>query len=263
MAALVVAAEYYNHSEMVGFSIPATEHSIMCSWTRDGEYEGVRAILDRHQTGLVAIVSDTYNIYKACRYYASELKSVIMGREGTLVVRPDSGHPPTVVLECLEILWEGYKAEGSYVGKNGRYKLLPSQIRLIQGDGIDHAMLGEILRVMETAGFSADNIAFGSGGGLLQNVNRDTLKMAFKASSYVVDGERRDERKEPVTDPGKRSKKGRFKVIRIDGILNCVSEDDPRGEDLLETVFLNGEILVHPDFNEIRERAKLPVGPQR
>ena len=253
---IILAMEYYN-AEMAGFSIPATEHSVMCSWSRAGEFDAVRNLLKTHPTGLVACVSDTYNIYHACRMYGTELKKLIMSRDGVFVVRPDSGHPPTIVCKVLEILCEGYKDELTYVGKNKAYKLLPSQIRVIQGDGITLEMLREILAAMEAAGFSADNLAFGSGGGLLQKVDRDSLKMAFKASSFVIDGVRRDERKDPITDPGKRSKLGRFKVVVGDnGKLVTVDENDPR-EDQLVLVYENGRVLVSPEFDDIRKRAAL------
>ena len=257
MSALIVAAEYYN-AEMAGFSIPATEHSIMCSWTKAGEFNGVKNLLEAHPTGLVACVSDTYDIYNACRQYTTELKDLILSREGTFVVRPDSGHPPTVVINCLNILCKGFEDQITMVGENKKYKLLPPQIRLIQGDGIDLDMLEKILAAMERENYSADNIAFGSGGGLLQNVNRDTLKMAFKASSYIVDNKRRDERKDPITSAGKRSKKGRFKVIDADGMLKTVPKEDLQaGTNLLITVFEDGELKQEWTLDEIRKRAKL------
>lgn len=259
MSALIVAMEYYN-AEMPAFSIPATEHSIMCSWTRSGEYDAVKNLLETHPEGLVACVSDTYNIFNACRHYATDLKDLILSRNGTFVVRPDSGDPPSVVVACLNILWEGFSEHGSMVGPGKKFKLLPPQIRMIQGDGIDHAMLEKILEAMERAGFSADNLAFGSGGGLVQKLDRDTLKMAFKASSYIVNGVRRDERKDPITDSGKRSKLGRFKVVNgvdpDDNRLYTVPEEDPRG-DHLKTTFENGEILIHPKFEDIRARAAI------
>jgi len=258
LVALIVAIEYYNAKGMPGRSIPATEHSIMCAWTKAGEFDGIENLLRTYSVGLVAGVSDTWSIYNACEKYANEMKELIMSRDGTFVVRPDSGYPPEVVVKCLEILWEGYKNEGIMVGPNKNYKLLPPQIRMIQGDGIDIEMLEKILQAVALAGFSTDNLAFGSGGGLIRKVDRDTLKIAFKASSYVINGKRVDERKEPVTDSGKRSKLGRFKVVKdvLTGKLITVQEEDPR-PDLLETVFLNGEILVHPQWEDIKERAKL------
>ena len=110
------------------------------------------------------------------------------------------------------------------------------------------------------AGFSIDNLAFGSGGGLLQKVDRDTLKMALKASSYVIGGVRKDERKDPVTDKGKRSKLGRFKVVNAlddeDDKLYTVQDTDLRG-DHLKTIFLNGEIKVFPKWDEVVRRAAI------
>lgn len=253
---IILAMEYYN-AEMAGYSIVATEHSVVCSWGREGEFDCIKNLLKTHPTGIVAGVSDTNNIFHACRMYGTELKELIMSRDGTFVVRPDSGHPPTIVCKVLEILCEGYKDELTYVGKNKGYKLLPSQIRVIQGDGIDLEMLREILEAIEAMGFSADNLAFGSGGGLLQKVDRDSLKMAFKASSFVIDGKRRDERKDPITDPGKRSKLGRFKVVvGDDGKLVTVDENDPR-EDQLQLVYENGVVLVSPEWDEVKERAAI------
>lgn len=255
MAALVLTAEYYN-AQMAGFSIPATEHSIMCSWARKGEFDAVRNMLVQYPEGIIACVSDTYNIFEACKMYAGELKELIMARDGTFVVRPDSGDPVTVVLECLDILTKGYAGDVTMVGKNNAYKLLPPQIRLIQGDGIDIEMLTAILEAMKQNGYSAENIAFGSGGGLLQKVDRDTLRMAFKASHFIIDGKVRNERKDPVTDPGKRSKLGKFKVIDVDGVLTTVDPKTP-GVDYLQTVFKNGHVYCEPDFEDIRARAKL------
>ena len=117
-------------------------------------------------------------------------------------------------------------------------------------------MLGRILAAMAAAGWSADNIAFGSGGGLLQKVNRDTQRFAFKCSSIVVNGEEREVFKQPVTDQGKKSKAGRLKLIERDGKLTTVSAHEA-GDDLLLPVFRNGEVLRTTSFAEIRQRAEL------
>jgi nicotinamide phosphoribosyltransferase len=112
---------------------------------------------------------------------------------------------------------------------------------------------------MQEAGFSADNIAFGSGGGLLQQLNRDTLKFAFKCAAVVVDGQERDVFKNPVTDHGKRSKSGRMKLVKTEGphgpTLETVKADQP-GEDQLVEVFRDGRITKDWSFAEIRQRAK-------
>ena len=109
---------------------------------------------------------------------------------------------------------------------------------------------------MSDAGWSADNIAFGSGGGLLQKINRDTQRFAFKCSSIIVNGEDRPVFKRPVTDHGKQSKAGRLKLVEREGRLTTVGQHEP-GEDRLLPVFRNGEILRTTSFAEIRLRAAL------
>jgi nicotinamide phosphoribosyltransferase len=125
---------------------------------------------------------------------------------------------------------------------------------LIQGDGIDFQTLEPILKVLVENKWSIDNIAFGSGGGLLQKLNRDTLKFAFKCADATVDGVHRDVFKQPITDNGKRSKSGRFKLIESDGSFRTVKESDA-GLDRLVKVFENGLITKSYTFDEIRERA--------
>jgi nicotinamide phosphoribosyltransferase len=172
------------------------------------------------------------------------------------VVRPDSGDPPTVVVKVLELLGHAF---GTTTNAKG-YRVLHPKVRVIQGDGIDFEMLGRILSAMTAAGWSADNIAFGSGGGLLQKLNRDTQRFAFKCSSIVVNGEERDVFKRPVTGRDKLSKAGRLKLIERDGRLTTVGSHEP-GDDVLQPVFRNGEILRKSSFAQIRERAS--ISPQK
>lgn len=252
---LVVARRYYGEN-MAGFSIPASEHSTITSWGRKKEVEAMRNMLTKYPSGLVACVSDSFDIYKACsELWGKELKDEVLARDGTLVVRPDSGDPPTVVVKCLELLWEAFGGETNTKG----YRVLDPHVRMIQGDGIDFEMLERILSAMKNNKFSADNIAFGSGGGLLQKLNRDTLKFAFKCSSITVNGEESDVYKDPITAAGKKSKRGRLKLVREDGahgsVLTTVGPDDER-EDVLETVFENGNLVKETTFAEVRELAK-------
>lgn len=232
-AAIDMLADYYDAS-MAGFSIPASEHSTITSWGRDGELDAYRNMLDKYPSGLVACVSDSYDIFNACgKLWGEALKDRVLGRDGTLVVRPDSGELPDTVLAVLATLGEAFGAPRNSLG----YKTLPQQLRVIQGDGIDRTMLQIILDAMESAGWSADNIAFGSGGGLLQKFDRDTLKFAFKCSAVTVNGQDRDVYKDPITDPGKKSKRGRI--------------NDPR----MVEVFRDGVLLVNQTLEEIRARA--------
>jgi nicotinamide phosphoribosyltransferase len=120
------------------------------------------------------------------------------------VVRPDSGDPPTIVVEVLKILGEAF---GCSVNEKKGYRVLDSHVRVIQGDGIDREMLRKILEAMRANHWSADNIAFGSGGGLLQKLNRDTCKYAFKCSSATVRGSERDVFKQPATTTARARRK--------------------------------------------------------
>jgi nicotinamide phosphoribosyltransferase len=249
VAGLVLLNQFY-HEPCAGFSIPAAEHSTITSWTRDHEVDACCNMLTQYPTGLVAVVSDSYDVFNCCaNIWGGVLREAVLARDGVLVIRPDSGDPPTVVLKVLEILGEKF---GTTVNSKG-YKVLNSKIRVIQGDGIDFKMLGLILDHISNAGWSADNIAFGSGGGLLQKLNRDTQKFAFKCSSATVNDQERDVFKQPVTDGGKKSKAGRLKLVAQDGGLTTVPATDPR-PDQLQFVFRNGELLIDQKLSEIRQR---------
>jgi nicotinamide phosphoribosyltransferase len=262
LPALELAAETYGEP-CAGFSIPASEHSTITAWGEAHELDAMRNMLEQYPTGMVACVSDSFDVFRACgEYWGGVLRGQVLARDGTLVIRPDSGDPPTVVCQVLEILGSRFPTSVNAQG----YRVLDGHVRLIQGDGVDFASLEQILSAMQRAGWSADNIAFGSGGGLLQKLNRDTLKFAFKCSSITVDSHERDVFKRPVTDGGKRSKSGRFKLVRREGEhgqtfatvpdSDTVCESDP-GDDCLRVVFENGALIERTDFVHIRQRAAL------
>lgn len=257
--ALVGAMMYYNADGPVGFSIPATEHSTVTSWGRDGELAMFEHYLDQHPTGIIACVSDSYNIFQACRYWGENLKDKVLARDGVLVVRPDSGDPVKMPLDVIELLMELF---GYEVNSKG-YKVLPPQVRVIQGDGMNIDTIRQLIDQAEQRGLSVSNFAMGMGGGLLQKVDRDTCKYAMKANAIFVDGEWRDVYKDPFTDQGKKSKRGRQAVLRIDGELVSRRLDDiPTNmghgiQDQLWTVFRDGELLIDDTFDEIRVRAAI------
>lgn len=173
-----------------------------------------------------------------------------------MVVRPDSGDPPTVVLKCLQMLDEKF---GHTVNSKG-FRVL-NYVRVIQGDGINIDSITKILRTAYKAGYSAENIAFGMGGALLQQHNRDTQKFAMKCSSVTINGEEVRVFKDPITDPGKRSKAGRLDVIRMfNGELATVSIPELSMTQLpntaMQTVFENGESLNETTFDEVRARVR-------
>ena len=244
--ALGVARDYYG-ADMAGFSVPASEHSTMTAWGREHEVDAFRNMIEQYgDQPFYSVVSDSYDLFKAARsLWGGALKSQVLGAGGTLVVRPDSGVPSVIVPQLLQVLGEQFGFQVNYKG----FRVLNPKVRIIQGDGMDINSIEQTLSSMMMQGWSADNVTFGMGGGLLQKVNRDTQKFAFKCSSAVVDGIERDVFKEPATDNGKVSKKGR---LGLTAELKTVSEDD---NELLETVFLNGEIIKRYTLDEIRENA--------
>jgi nicotinamide phosphoribosyltransferase len=263
--ALVGAMEYYNTDNVPGFSIPASEHSTITSWGGPaGEVNAFENMIDQFAGPgkLYACVSDSYDIYAAARdLWGGVLKDKVIAAGGTLVVRPDSGDPETVPVEVIGILMDRF---GYTVNSKG-YRVLPPYIRLIQGDGINEHSLPRIIENMIAAGYSIDNIAFGMGGGLLQAWNRDTLKYAMKASARQdTAGVWHDVFKDPISDRGKVSKKGRLGLIKECGIGSCGYKTVPKSVadskgNLLRTVYSNGNLLVEDTFEVIRDRAKLEV----
>eukprot|EP01061_Rhynchopus_euleeides_P019890 TRINITY_DN3261_c1_g2_i1.p1 TRINITY_DN3261_c1_g2~~TRINITY_DN3261_c1_g2_i1.p1 ORF type:complete len:504 (+),score=198.08 TRINITY_DN3261_c1_g2_i1:89-1513(+) len=239
-----------------GYSIPASEHSTMTAWGRNKEGDAFENMLDVYQNGLVACVSDSYNVFDACeRLWGERLKDKIMKRDGTLVIRPDSGDPVETSLRLLEILADKF---GAVTNEKG-YKVLDSHVRLIWGDGIDYESLQAITEKLMAAGWSIDNIAFGSGGGLLQKLHRDTQKCAFKCSHATVNGESIDVFKDPITDPGKVSKKGRLALHKDESgkwyTRQHADEPSPDAQDHLVEVFRDGKILRKYNFDDVKQRA--------
>jgi nicotinamide phosphoribosyltransferase len=250
---LLMLKKYYN-ADIAGFSIPASEHSTIISWGKNHEAEAMENMLNQFPIGSVAVVSDSYNIFNACEnIWGDKLKDKILNRKGIVIIRPDSGTPEKIMLEVLDILKKKFGAEKNEKG----YFVLPQQLRVIQGDGIDYVSANKILEAMTNAGWSTDNITLGMGGGLLQKLDRDTQKFAFKCSSVKISGQNIEVYKQPITDLEKSSKAGMLKLIlRDNGKFETVKKEIA-GEDQLIEVFRNGSIMKEYDLNEIRERANV------
>ncbi len=258
VAGIILLQDYYHTKSMPGFSIPASEHSTITAWGKEQELDAYRNMLTAYPEGLVACVSDSYNIYNACeKLWGELLKPDIQQRNGTLVIRPDSGDPINVLTRVFEILGEKFGYETNAKG----YRVLPPYVRVIQGDGVNMFTVQNMLyQLAKFHGWSADNIAFGMGGALLQQLNRDTQKFAFKCSAAKVDGQWRPVFKDPITDPGKNSKHGRLSLVETTpGTFHTVEnvETSAASDDRLDTVFENGEIKKEYDFDSIRQRADL------
>lgn len=250
----ILAARRYYGADMAGFSIPAAEHSTITSWGRDGEADAYANMIEQFggEGRLVAVVSDSYDIWNAIdNLWGDALKAQVEAMGGTLVIRPDSGEPVEIVPEAVERLM----ARFGYTVNSKGYRVLPDCVRLIQGDGVCAESIEAILEAMKARGQSADNVAFGMGGRLLQKMDRDTQKFAMKASAICVDGQWRDVYKDPITDPGKRSKRGRLALQRTANGYETVRVDELKGENVLVPVFRNGEVITEWTFDEVRERA--------
>lgn len=267
----VELANYYYDCDMSGFSICATEHSTMTIFGRAGERQ---ALIDWITETLVnvpnipgvpklsACVGDSYNIYDFTTLVSrdDEVRNLIANSGGTLVVRPDSGKPSEVLPKILELFEQNLPA-GSIALNSKGYKVLPPYLRLIWGDGINRRSMKDILQLVVDLGWSVSNIALGSGGGLLQDVNRDTQKFAFKCSFAEAKGVSIDVLKDPITDPGKKSKAGRLDTIKLpNGEIKTVTigvNEECHPLSIMNTVFEMGDITYHTTFTECRDRMAL------
>tara|TARA_R110002012_G_scaffold116381_3_gene264096 strand:- start:91 stop:1509 length:1419 start_codon:yes stop_codon:yes gene_type:complete len=250
----VLAARKYYSEDMAGFSIPAAEHATMTAWGRDGEARAYRNMIRQFggKGKLVAVVSDSYDLFNAVdKIWGDELRQEVIDSGATIVVRPDSGDPAVVPVDCVVHLGEKF---GYSLNAKG-YKVLAPCVRVIQGDGINIDTIERILCNLADKGWAADNIAFGMGGGLLQQLNRDTLKFAMKCSAAQIKGQWIDVYKNPITDHAKHSKRGRLALVRENGEYVTIAADAAGDRDVLIPVYRNGKLLCDWRFAEIRERA--------
>jgi len=254
VAGIRVLQQYYGSQAMEGFSVPAAEHSTITSWGRENEAQAYRNMLTQFPSGIVAVVSDSYNVYNAAeKLWGELLRDQVLAREGTLVVRPDSGNPRETVLKVLHILGDKFGYEMNAKG----YRVLNPKVRVIQGDGVNFWTIQDMLMAMNRAGWSADNISFGMGGALLQQLNRDTQKFAFKTSNVTVNGKDREVFKDPVEGHEKVSKRGRLALHFSNGAWSThrLEQGEMDSEDRLEPVFRDGEVLKTQTVEQIRNRA--------
>ena len=255
---VLYAREYYN-AGVAGFSIPAAEHSTVTSWGRDGEVDAYRNMLTNFAKpgSIVAVVSDSYDIFNAAsKLWGEELREEVVKSGATVVIRPDSGDPEIVCLKLVQILHQKF---GAVKNDKGFYVL--NNVRLIQGDGVNELTIRNILGAFSAWGYSADNIAFGMGGALLQQVDRDTQKFAMKCSSAQVNGEWIDVQKDPITDSGKKSKAGRVTLWKSGGeYVSAV--DQPKGwfdkgfgpfTEVLQEVYRDGKLITECTFEDVRK----------
>lgn len=265
---------FYNancEQELIGGSVPATEHSVMCMGTQDGEIKTFdRLISEVYPAGIVSIVSDTWDFWQVITEFLPALKEKVLARNGKVVIRPDSGDPVKIIVGdetapvgspeykgAIECLWETF---GGAITAQG-YKLLDGHIGLIYGDSITTERQLAILEGLKAKGFASYNVVLGIGSYTYEYVTRDTFGFAMKATYGEVNGAGRDIFKDPKTDDGtKKSAKGLMQVYRdaVTGKLElkdqCTWEEEAQGE--LKTVFRDGKLVVDVTLQEIRDRIK-------
>lgn len=261
--ALPFTERFYGPATML--SVPASEHSVMCSFGKDDELAAFRHMLKTYPTGIVSIVSDTYDVYRVLTEFAQALKPEILARDGKVVFRPDSGDPETII--CGDPLDGGPydvtpkflgairlldKMFGSTVNSKG-YKVLNPKVGLIYGDGMYYERYERTLQRLKDMGYAACNLVIGVGV-ILRNHSRDTLGFANKATYVKVNGQPRDIVKSPVTDPKKKSHKGLLSLQYYQGQFETVDECSELAESqtLLRTVFEDGKLLIDQTFEEAR-----------
>ena len=261
-----MAAAYYaqftlNNGKPVAMSVPASEHSVMTAWAT--EKEAIEVMIDRFGggNGVLSIVMDSYDYVHALEEILPAVASKKIAKGGFLVLRPDSGDPAEAVLQGLAA---GEKVFGVDVNQKG-YKVVRG-CGVIQGDGINLATMKLILEAVLKAGYSAQCVTFGMGGGLLQKVNRDTMSFATKLSHITyADGRSRAVMKCPKTDASKFSLPGILQVRRDNGIPTVYQVADngagrvfSEEENLLKVVYDKGPVknLQWDDFATVRARIK-------
>ena len=259
--------KYYNAQAFVVGSVNATEHSVMCAGTKDGEIETFRNLMKTYPTGILSVVSDTWDLWKVVGEYLPTLKDEITSRDGKIVIRPDSGDPVDIIcgtkhqrggqtIEEKGVVEALYETFGGHVNEQG-YACLDQHIGVIYGDSITIERAQAICQRLAEKGFASTNVVLGIGSFTYQLNTRDTFGFAMKATSVVVNGQRRDIFKDPVTDDGvKKSARGLVYVGRDDAgyyLIDQVTEEKENSGELV-LIYENGKFHNHTNLEEIRQR---------
>ncbi|WP_342498215.1 nicotinate phosphoribosyltransferase [Bacillus sp. FSL M8-0350] len=268
--AILYHEEFYNaniENELIGSSIPATEHSVMCANGQDEYSVFKKLVTETYPEGFVSIVSDTWDFWKVIDKVVRKLKDDILKRDGKVVIRPDSGDPVKIICGdpeakdelvrkgLVEVLWDIFGGSETDEG----FKVLDSHIGAIYGDAITISRCKEICEKLAAKGFASVNVVFGIGSFTYQYNTRDTFGFAMKATYTVVNGEERQIFKNPKTDDGtKKSQKGLTAVVKQENELQLVDELNREeyskisNDDVLEDVFIDGQLIRNQSLSEIR-----------
>lgn len=273
VASIDYAEEYYNATGIVGVSVPATEHSVMCMGSEESEIETFRRLIcELYPAGVVSIVSDTWDFWRVITEFSVELKAEILKRQpnalglAKVVFRPDSGDPVKIICGdpdaerdspaykgAVQCLWEIFGGTETAQG----YKVLNERVGLIYGDSITLERAQNILKGLEAKGFASNNLVFGIGSYTYNYLTRDSFGFAVKATWGQVNGVGRELFKDPVTDSGvKKSAKGLLRVEQTENGFELFDQQSFEQEKMgaLQTVFENGQLLRECSLDQIRER---------
>ena len=274
LPAIYGARKFYKEDGFVAGSVNATEHSVMCAGTKEDEVGTFRTLMETYPTGILSIVSDTWDLWKVCTEHVVTLKEEILARDGKVVIRPDSGDPVDIICGLntspdmysaeqamhpsfkgvVELLWDVF---GGTVNEQG-YKVLNDKIGAIYGDSITIDRADEICKRLASKGFASTNIVLGVGSFTYQYNTRDTFGFAMKATYVEVNGEGREIFKNPITDDGtKKSATGLLHVTKHNEngymLVDKVSwENEANGE--LQTIYQNGKFENQTTLTEIRSK---------
>lgn len=267
------ARKYYGAEGFICGSVPATEHSVMCAGGKEDEIETFRRLLNTYPSGILSVVSDTWDLWKVCTEHVVTLKEEILARDGKLVIRPDSGDPVDILCgSIITPIWEGEKYLPEYKGviellwdvfggtvNEQGYKVLDPHIGAIYGDSITIDRANEICSRLEAKGFASTNVVLGIGSFTYQYNTRDTFGFAMKATYVEVNGEGREIFKDPITDDGtKKSATGLLRITTGEDGYKLVDRQTWAGENssIMNSIYVDGEFHNTTTLSEIRERLK-------
>lgn len=254
IVAAIAAHEYYDAPNMPGSASWFQEHSTTTTWGKANELESFRHMLQYTESGSVGLLIDTYDHDNAViNFIGKDLNNDIAKYPGLVCIRCDSGNPTKVPVDTVENLMNAFGFKTNSKG----YKILPDNIRVVQGDGLNLDTLKGLYQELQMRGLAADNIICGMGTSLLQKVTRDTMHFGYKVNALNAKGIWEEVAKHPKGDAIKRSKKGRLALIKVEGQYQTVNRDSVLAhENLLQPIFRNGQLLKDTKFTDIIARSE-------
>lgn len=261
--AIKLLETYYYGEGLIGGSVAATEHSVMCAGGMETELQTYERLLRLYPNGVLSIVSDTWDLWNVLTNIVPTLKNMILSRNGKLVIRPDSGDPVKIICGdpdapvdtparkgVVQLLWEIFGGTQTSAG----YRILDEHVGVIYGDSITEQRARDIIGRLDMKGFSSANMVFGIGSYTYQYNTRDTFGTAMKATAAIINGVEHHLSKDPITDNGiKKSASGRI-VVNADGSMTdgLHHKEWEKADSLLKLVWRDGEFIEQTTLAKVR-----------